>query len=181
MGAPASERRLAASEDPRRNGLKHLTHTRSDEIRCTTTLEKLNLNARRSAGIDTKLLRARKLKQNTCLLRLRTHTSQEIFSFLVCPSGGGALFSPHFMRRERAFGMHSTAPNTQTCLLSVHCACNTMDGDVSATCTAKRARPASQASGLAPDRPCRLQATLFVLTNADGDGSTSWRAATSCQ
>ena len=36
VGAPASERRLAASEDPRRKGLKHLTHTRSDEIRCTT-------------------------------------------------------------------------------------------------------------------------------------------------
>ena len=134
MGAPASERRLAASEDPRRKGLKHLTHTRSDEIRCTTTLEKLNLNIRKSAGIDTKLLRARKLKQNTCPLRLRTHTSQEIFSFLVCPSGGGALFSPHFMRRERASCMHSTAPNTQTCLLSVNCACNTMDGDGSATC-----------------------------------------------
>ena len=65
------------------------------------------------------------------------------------------------MRRERASCMHSTAPNTQTCLPSVYCACNTMDGDVSATCTAKRARPASQASGLAPDRPCRLQAALL--------------------
>ena len=39
--------------------------------------------------------------------------------------------------------------------------------------TAKRARPASQASGLASDRPCRLQAALFVLTNADIGGSTS--------
>ena len=103
------------------------------------------------------------------------------FSFLVCPSGGGALFPPHFMRRERASGMHSTAPNTQTCLLSVHCACNTMDGDVSATCTAKRASPASQASGLATNRPCRLQAALFVLTNANGGGRSSWRAAASCQ
>ena len=41
MRAPAGERRLAASADPRRKGLKHLTHVRSDEIRCTTTLEKL--------------------------------------------------------------------------------------------------------------------------------------------
>jgi len=35
------------------------------------------------------------------------------------------------------------------------------------TSTAKRARPASQASGQAPARPRRLQAALFVLTEAD--------------
>ena len=134
---------------------------------------KLNQNVRRAAGIDTKRFASKEAQAKHVPLRLRTHTSQDFFSFLVCPSGGGALFSPHFMRRERASCMHSTAPNTQTCLLSVHCACNTMGGDVSATCTAKRARPASQASGLAPDRPCRLQAALFVLTNADGGGSTS--------
>ena len=51
--------------------------------------------------------------------------------------------------------MRSNAPNTQTCLFSVYCACYLMDGAVSATCTAKRARPASQASGQAPDRPRR--------------------------
>ena len=169
MGAPASERQLATSEDPRRKGLKHLIHTRSDGIRCTTTLERVELPRQSSSWpLKHKAFASKGSEQNTCPLRLRTHTSQEIFSFLVCPSGGGALFSPHFMRRERASCMHSTAPNTQTCLLSVYCACNTMDGDVSATCTAKRARPASQASGLAPDRPCRLQAALFVLMASRG-------------
>ena len=49
MGAPAGERRLAASEDPRRKGLKHLTRMRSDGIRCTTTLEKVEQKRQKSS------------------------------------------------------------------------------------------------------------------------------------
>ena len=132
--APAGERRLAASEDLRRKGLKHLTHTRSDEIRCTTTLERVEPHtSEEQLALEPQSFCKHGSEQNTCPLRLRTHTSQEIFSFLVCPSVGGALFSPHFMRWERASDMHSTAPNTQTCLLSVHFTCYNMDGDVPAT------------------------------------------------
>ena len=135
VGAPAGERRLAASEDPRRKGLKHLTHTRSDEIRCTTTLERVELPRQSSSWpLKHKAFASKGSKQSTCRCGFGLTHRKKFFLFLFALREGGALFSPHFMRRERASGMHSTAPNTQTCLLSVHCACNTMDGDVSATC-----------------------------------------------
>ena len=127
MGAPAGERRLAASEEPKKKRIE------APYI----TLERVTTSEQQRTLEVQSFCKQRKQAKHVPL-RLRTHTSQEIFSFLVCPSGGGALFSPHFMRRERASCMHSTAPNTQTCLPSVYCACNTMDGDVSATCTQKR-------------------------------------------
>ena len=113
VGAPASERRLAASEDPRRKGLKHLMHTRSDEIRCTTTLEKVEPKRQKSSWHRHKAFASKEAQaKHVPAAASDSHIARNFFSFLVCPSGGGALFSPHFMRRERASCMHSTCSRT---------------------------------------------------------------------
>ena len=90
VGAPAGERRLAASEDLRRKGLKQLTHTRSDEIRRTTTLERVEPHtSEEQLALEPQSFCKHGSEQNTCPLRLRTHTSQEIFLFLFALREGG--------------------------------------------------------------------------------------------
>ena len=59
--------------------------------------------------------------------------------------------------------MHSTAPNTQTCLPSVYCACNTMDGDVSATCCRKPSAGEAERSDM---RGFGLPATTNEISSA---------------
>ena len=88
MGAPASERQLATSEDPRRKGLKHLIHTRSDGIRCTTTLERVELTSEKQLALTQTFCKQRKRAKHVPAAASDSHIAR-IFLFSCLPFGRG--------------------------------------------------------------------------------------------